>query len=294
MHEKWNAKPKKNSMPKSGEKIYLEVFRVISFKHGYHFKGHSHKRIELNYVMQGNCIMMLENELVELNRNNSILILPDSEHDFYVNSKTGVKIVQIEFKINHDFIAALKERYDLELSFIHDLLALQKNFLKIPYNPEVKNCMERIILEKKMQRINYKPLIELYFLELIIILSRIINKQLNYQQQAENTYLRKALDIINSSLCSNISIKEIAIKCNVTPRYLHKLFKIHIQLSPKEYCNHLKLKKTFELLANQDLPIKEIAFSIGFSSPQYFSRMFKKRYGFSPGTYRKLFFESQS
>lgn len=278
-------------MLKAGEKIYLEIFRVISFKHGYHFRGHSHKRIELNYVLQGKCVMRLEDELVELNRNNCILILPGSEHDFYVNSKSGVKIVQIEFKINHDFIAALKERYNLELSFIHDLLALQINFLKIPYNPEIKNCMERIILEKKMQRTNHEPLIELYFLELVIILSRFINKQINYQQQAENSYLRKALDIMHSSFSSNISIKEIAIKSNVTPRYLHKLFKTHLQSAPKEYYDHLKIKKTLELLANQELPIKEIAYSTGFSSPQYFSRMFKQKYGFSPGTYRKLFFE---
>jgi hypothetical protein len=36
----------------------LKVFRIISFNPGFHFKSHNHKRIELNYILQGSCIMI--------------------------------------------------------------------------------------------------------------------------------------------------------------------------------------------------------------------------------------------
>ncbi|MEN8118309.1 MAG: AraC family transcriptional regulator [Bacteroidota bacterium] len=39
--------------------------------------------------------------------------------------------------------------------------------------------------------------------------------------------------------------------------------------------------------------MKEIAYRVGYSTPQYFSRMFKQKYGFSPQVYRKILFESQ-
>ncbi|NQU53491.1 MAG: AraC family ligand binding domain-containing protein, partial [Bacteroidetes bacterium] len=107
----------KNSF-KSEKDFTLEVFRIVSFESGFHFKMHNHKRIELNYILQGSCVMMLENELIKLNRNNSILIFPDSKHDFYVDSKSGIKIVQLEFQIDEQILAAFQDVLQSELSFL--------------------------------------------------------------------------------------------------------------------------------------------------------------------------------
>ncbi len=43
-----------------------------------------------------------------------------------------------------------------------------------------------------------------------------------------------------------------------------------------------RLKKATELLINDELNVKEIAFFCGFEDPNYFSKVFKKRYGRSP------------
>ena len=106
---------------KSSDNFSLEIFRVISFKPGYHFQTHSHKRIEINYILQGSCIMKLENELIKLSRNNSILIFPESNHDFYVDSKQGVKIVQLEFQMNEQLITDTNNLIASELSFLLNL-----------------------------------------------------------------------------------------------------------------------------------------------------------------------------
>ena len=154
----------KNSF-KSENDFILEVFRIVSFKSGFHFQTHSHKRIEINYILQGSCIMKLENELIKLSRNNSILIFPESNHDFYVDSKQGVKIVQLEFQMDEQF-SAPNNLNASELSFLLNLQTASNSYLKIPNNPEIGNCMDRIIKENKLKRTNFKSLSKLYFLEL--------------------------------------------------------------------------------------------------------------------------------
>ena len=152
-----------NNTVKTSDNFSLEIFRVISFKPGYHFQMHSHKRVELNYILQGSCVMKLENELIKLNQNNSILIFPDSNHDFYVDSKNGVKIIQLEFQIDVGFAATFTDIPKSKLSFLLNLQTHSNSYLKIPNNPEIGNCMDRIIKENKLKRTNFKSISKLYF-----------------------------------------------------------------------------------------------------------------------------------
>jgi len=272
----------------------LEVFRVISFKPGFHFKMHSHKRIELNYILKGSSVMMFGNKLVKLNRNNSILIFPESKHDFFVDSKQGVKIVQLEFLLDESVFEGFKDVVKAELSFFFNSKTNINSFVKIPNNPEVGDCMERIIKENKLKRNNYIPLSKIYFLELIILLSRIIARQNQRQKQCDNEYLKTAMNRIHTNYSSGIYISELAKECKISERYLRKLFVNYLESTPQEYLNNLRINKSVELLADRNIPVKEIAYRVGYSTPQYFSRMFSAKYGFSPQVYRKILFESVS
>jgi len=283
----------KNNGAKTSNNFSLEVFRIISFKSGYRFKMHSHKRIELNYILQGSCVMRLENELIKLNRNNSILVFPDSKHDFFVDSKSGIKIVQLEFQIDERIFVEFKDVLKSELSFLFNIKNTAKNYIKIPNTPEIGNCMERIIKENQLKRNNFQPLSKLYFIELIILLSRYINRQIIAEGNIENEYVSKAMKIIHANYWTGFSVSEIAKACNIPSRYLQKLFNKYLESTPQEYGNNLKIRKAIELLADRNIAVKEIAYSLGYSTPQYFSRLFKLKYGFSPQTYRKILFEDK-
>ena len=129
-------------------------------------------------------------------------------------------------------------------------------------------------------------------MELIILLSRYINRQIGIANLQENAHLKKAMGIIHSNFCSDFSVSTLAKECNISDRYLRKLFRHYLESTPQEYCNNLKIRKATELLADRNIPIKEIAFSVGYTTPQYFSRTFKEKYGFSPQNYRNILFKS--
>ena len=65
-----------------------------------------------------------------------------------------------------------------------------------------------------------------------------------------------------------------------------KLFKEYTGLSPASYFQDLKLQRAKDLLRFTQNSIKEIAYSLNFESPDYFSTRFKKKVGKKPSDFR--------
>lgn len=79
----------------------------------------------------------------------------------------------------------------------------------------------------------------------------------------------------------------MADECGVSKQYAMRLFKKYYNVTVTRYINNYKLQKAKKLLKYTDLNIIEIAYSLGFSKPSYFCRIFQKAYNLLPGKYRK-------
>lgn len=100
--------------------------------------------------------------------------------------------------------------------------------------------------------------------------------------------LNNILEFIDNNLNnSNFNISFIAKNFNITRSTLFRIFKKNYNISPIDFLNNHKINKTKELLKNTDIPIKSVAFSLGFTDALYFSRFFKKYVGCSPSDFRK-------
>ena len=73
----------------------------------------------------------------------------------------------------------------------------------------------------------------------------------------------------------------------VTASTLQRGFAKHVGMSPKQYLTQLRMNRALELLADNELSVKEISLACGFVDEKYFSRAFKKKYGCSPSQMRK-------
>ena len=63
---------------------------------------------------------------------------------------------------------------------------------------------------------------------------------------------------------------------------LQRIFLKCVGISPKQYLLKLKLEKSFRLLKDGEMSIKEIALSCGFADEKYFSRVFREKIGCPP------------
>ncbi|MFT3929256.1 MAG: AraC family transcriptional regulator [Spongiibacteraceae bacterium] len=83
------------------------------------------------------------------------------------------------------------------------------------------------------------------------------------------------------------SVAELAAACGFSERYFAKLFREQMKCTIGQYIKSVQLLKAKSLLLETDLPLKEIAYRIGFSTPANFSNAFRSMTGTSPGEFRK-------
>jgi AraC-like DNA-binding protein len=95
-----------------------------------------------------------------------------------------------------------------------------------------------------------------------------------------------AIEYINSHVGKPISIPDLAKLCLLSESAFRKRFLESIGKTPKKYISDLKVKKAAELITSTDIPISSVASELGFYDCAYFHKLFKKRYGRSPGDFR--------
>lgn len=88
---------------------------------------------------------------------------------------------------------------------------------------------------------------------------------------------------------SSLNILSLAVKSGVSEVYFRKIFKSQYKISPLQYLISVRIKNAEELMRNYPfLTLEECALQSGFSSVQYFCRVFKREMGLPPGRYRKM------
>ncbi|GMQ46376.1 helix-turn-helix domain-containing protein [Vibrio sp. 10N] len=99
----------------------------------------------------------------------------------------------------------------------------------------------------------------------------------------------KMLTYIDDNLVKNLKEKDVAEHCNLSVTYFSKTFHRHLGVNFRDYVINKKLSLAKDLL-KQDMrcQVSVVAYQCGFNDVSYFSRMFKKRVGMSPGTYRNF------
>ena len=84
-----------------------------------------------------------------------------------------------------------------------------------------------------------------------------------------------------------IVIHELSSSLGIARSTIHKQFKDKIGISPQQYLMQLRLDTACKLLASSQMSVDEIAASCGLRDKSYFTRVFKEKYGITPGSYRK-------
>jgi signal transduction histidine kinase/DNA-binding response OmpR family regulator len=103
----------------------------------------------------------------------------------------------------------------------------------------------------------------------------------------EQSFITKMNDIINLNVENpKFSVEDLAEKLNVSRVQLYRKVKAIIGINISDHINNVKLEKAAELLKSNTMNISEIAYSLGFSTPNYFSTAFKNKFGISPKEYK--------
>ena len=171
----------------------------------------------------------------------------------------------------------IKESY---LRFIWSVINVAKELdLSVYSSLEQQPFIERI-----MRAVTEKEL-ESIMREILTLLPLEIS---NDEKNQMRLIVRKAKGLIHEFYARGITLDEIAEKLKVTPEYLGSQFHKEVGITFSAYIKEYRIQKAKKLLIGTELKLYEIAEKVGYSTPKYFSKIFKEVTGQLPADYRKL------
>ena len=93
-------------------------------------------------------------------------------------------------------------------------------------------------------------------------------------------------EIENNIQNSDFKIEDLADTQHISRTVFYRKIKSLTGSSPIDLVQEIRIKKAIDFLQKGNLRVSEIAYRCGFSSPQYFSRVFKEKTGQSPTEYK--------
>jgi AraC family transcriptional regulator, carnitine catabolism transcriptional activator len=99
--------------------------------------------------------------------------------------------------------------------------------------------------------------------------------------------LQRVIALMERSIEEPLSCTALARRLRVSPRRLQRLFRRELASTPSQQYRKLRLAKAHALLQQTDLPVTEVAFSAGFTSPAHFSRLYRRSFGRPPSADRQ-------
>ncbi|WP_254060850.1 two-component regulator propeller domain-containing protein [Mucilaginibacter sp. L196] len=104
----------------------------------------------------------------------------------------------------------------------------------------------------------------------------------------DEEFLKKIIKIVEDGMIdTDFNIESVAESIGMSRSAFYRKIKGLTSLTPVEFIREMRLKRSLQFLDAGENDIAQIAYSVGFSDPKYFSNCFKKYYEISPSEYLK-------
>ncbi|MGN1014152.1 MAG: helix-turn-helix domain-containing protein [Butyricicoccus sp.] len=99
--------------------------------------------------------------------------------------------------------------------------------------------------------------------------------------------VQRMQDYIERNLTRDIRLSDLAQVSLFSPWYSYRLFREYLELTPTEYIRRMRLAKAAERLREGKSRVIDVAFDLGFSNVDTFTRAFFREFGLNPSEYAK-------
>lgn len=101
-----------------------------------------------------------------------------------------------------------------------------------------------------------------------------------------NPYIRKALRFMADNYNEHLELEQVADYVGLSPSYFSTLFRSVVGVTFREHLCRLRVEESKHLLLSKKYSLADIAVSMGFPDQSYYSKVFKRIVGVTPGKYR--------
>jgi AraC-like DNA-binding protein len=169
---------------------------------------------------------------------------------------------------------------------------LQLPVIPLPEDAELAYLMRELCVESYHEKLGKQRILKNYTEEVVIRIFRYIHSFPEYQKNLEkldflgDKRLTAIIDFIRENVGEDLSNKKLASVSFLSEDYIGQFFKNLTNQNLQDFIENQRLEIALEKLNSTSDSISEIAFSVGFKDPAYFSRRFKLKYNVNANALR--------
>ncbi len=114
----------------------------------------------------------------------------------------------------------------------------------------------------------------------------LIGRQRFFLPESAPNLTELAKDYMDANFMNRVSLEQVSSALHVSPSYLSRCFRKSTGLTLTDYLISIRIREAKKLLLRTEVPVSHISLNVGFSDPNYFSRVFKEQTGESPRAFR--------
>jgi AraC-like DNA-binding protein len=158
------------------------------------------------------------------------------------------------------------------------------------------DCIHKIEIELTENIDNHRQTLIASNIELLLnYCSRYYGRQFITRKQVNSSIVSQVENLLTDYFKSERlkeqglpSVKYLSEEVHLSASYLSDLLKKETGMNAQDLIHYRLIEKAKITLLNSDRSVSEVAYSLGFEYPQYFSKLFKMKTGVSPNEFRSL------
>jgi AraC-like DNA-binding protein len=258
------------------------------YEPGWTLAPHQHDFFQMIYCLGGDGTLAVSGEEHALAPGSLFLIAPGRPHGLTPGTakkqQGTVRTLDIKFRVNDT--------------------RLQRALVWLPpvwrqADETVVHLLERIRFEGEQRQPFFRELCATSLVEILITLVRSANRAYGAipgkryaadlpAGSLPDVIARRAVSYLHEHFAEELTIKKVSRILGVSERHLRTKLEEALGQTPHRYLAEYRIDRAKDLIAHQELALKDIATRTGFKTVHHFTRTFTQLAGISPGAWRRL------
>lgn len=254
---------------------------------------HWHSELEIIVIKKGSGIISVDFQKQTVTSGDIIFILPGRLHSI---EQDGTNSMEYENIILQPELLITGEDDLCAERFIHPLMNNQlhtETFFSpsLPYYAQLSECIRQLDFVCSLKKEGWQLAVKgcLFQFLFLLITNRAVSENSSPVGEKSLEKMKTILKYVEDHYKEHLTIEDMAELTFYSKSHFMKFFKSHMGTGFIDYLNDYRLVMAERLLRSSDNSVLEIAVQSGFDNLSYFNRIFKRKYGTSPGKYRKQF-----
>lgn len=271
---------------------HFELPATYNYEHAHE----SHQEYELLYIEKGPYYDISEEKAVEMHSDDAVIYGRNYPHKSCCDGKHSASVFVATFLCDSEL---MKQHFpDNSRTFVR-ITPEQRKILALAFNAGVKaydinDRFNKLKCEPPfIDRQIYVNYIEILLLEIIKSLRKEDHNEKVFFKHADkqSDVTSKVITILESKVYSYVTIDELCKQLGYSRGHICNHFKRDTGKTVNAYFQLLKIGEAKRLILETSQDLNSISEVLGYNNPQYFSKVFRKLTGHTPGHFRKTIFK---